>query len=937
MFLTIFYMIATFMKARATSLLKKYFNTIFEGENESSILLYSKLPKYISSITEDVPKEGMQNISNDNILTPLKYKKYFTKAPKFEKLLFQEGDIKLYSVCPQLEDYGLIMAWTANPDSIDFILKTDIDHITNFMIAIVGEQYYMNNRVSFTCIQSVAVSGKPCTYDIEDLNSSSTANAISTTQIDLDTYVEKLIALSTAAEEADRKQKSQKIVGYSVHPQNQETDAKISSPNIPVEPVQKSIHFNDIENGTETLQTSHLRSFTDIKKHDLESTVTPVNISTTSKEACTASNVTKKSGDSAIFQSYDAVKKKDNILLSTNKEIKDTHQSKSTIETRNIKTPFTLKKDEKCGGMLKPPNVVIYADSPDAINNVKTVLEKALDTDRYIIYALSRETACSNVWVDQVALVVICGNVDSEIKTQLVEYVIHGGKLLALCSDMLHTLLPSFKTAEVRESELVHFSYGKWKRVRMMHHIFCYHASPVRARFSQDQEDIRTPGLNTPSSTSVKDKKGNLYSFNVKVLGTEETWHNPSILLATLASSGGKVVFSQIHLEVDPTQYEYEEDKFKALKENNVARLEIISDLLSTHLEMETKNHVAETAAIYTPAYFLGRYEEKIEVLKKLKSKMQPYDLLKMSQLSIQFCSKFNELQRIAPSASCLPILIHGCPDNFSTTKYFEMLDTKKLGRLVIYADVLTSSMHVTDCTLLEHGLAVIPRQQTKGLGRGRNMWLSPIGCAMFTLQMHFELNSVIGSRISILQHYIAVAIVHAVRSKSGYEDINIRLKWPNDIYIGNSTKIGGLLVKTKIDDRNCICDIGSGINLFNSKPTLCINTAIEDYNQKYGTNLQMFSYEEFIAQVFNCIEYLIDRIIHQEDIKFFYELYYKYWLHENSNVTVVKRNGESENVVIKGIDDFGYLLVEDGKGNKFSLHPDGNTFDLLKGLIIPK
>lgn len=104
---------------------------------------------------------------------------------------------------------------------------------------------------------------------------------------------------------------------------------------------------------------------------------------------------------------------------------------------------------------------------------------------------MSKESACSNVWINQVALVVICGNIDSEIKTQLVEYVIHGGKLLALCSDMLHTLLPSFKTAEVRESELVHFSYGKWKHVRMMHDIFCYHASPVRARFSQDQEDIR--------------------------------------------------------------------------------------------------------------------------------------------------------------------------------------------------------------------------------------------------------------------------------------------------------------------------------------------------------------------------------------------------------------------------------------------------------------
>jgi len=91
-------------------------------------------------------------------------------------------------------------------------------------------------------------------------------------------------------------------------------------------------------------------------------------------------------------------------------------------------------------------------------------------------------------------------------------------------------------------------------------------------------------------------------------LGTEETWHNPSILLATLASSGGKVVFSQIHLEVDPMQYEYEENKFNVLKESNAVRLEIISDLLSTHLEMETMQN-AEELVQYTSAYFLGKFE----------------------------------------------------------------------------------------------------------------------------------------------------------------------------------------------------------------------------------------------------------------------------------------------------------------------------------------
>lgn len=42
-------------------------------------------------------------------------------------------------------------------------------------------------------------------------------------------------------------------------------------------------------------------------------------------------------------------------------------------------------KDEY-SGMVKPPNVVIYADSPDTIDNVHTVLEKVLDTDKYVTY-----------------------------------------------------------------------------------------------------------------------------------------------------------------------------------------------------------------------------------------------------------------------------------------------------------------------------------------------------------------------------------------------------------------------------------------------------------------------------------------------------------------------------------------------------------------------
>ena len=46
----------------------------------------------------------------------------------------------------------------------------------------------------------------------------------------------------------------------------------------------------------------------------------------------------------------------------------------------------------------------------------------------------------------------------------------------------------------------------------------------------------------------------------------------------------------------------------------------------------------------------------------------------------------------------------------------------------------------------------------------------------------------------------------------------------------------------------------------------------------------------------------------------------------------------DNEEVTILGIDDYGYLRVRTNKTQELlSLHPDGNTFDIMKGLIATK
>ncbi|XP_029679333.1 biotin--protein ligase [Formica exsecta] len=587
--------------------------------------------------------------------------------------------------------------------------------------------------------------------------------------------------------------------------------------------------------------------------------------------------------------------------------------------------------------VIKPPNVLIYTDTIRGGENVKAILSKILDPERYIIYYLTILDVPEKTWIDQVSLVVICGNVLRGTTDRFIEYITRGGKVLALCSNMLRILLPSFRTAEMRDNELVYFSYGKWKHVRMMHDIFCYQASPKRNRFSEDHEDARILLPKVPQSTSVTDDDGNSHLFDVKILGEEETWQTPSILVATLVSSGGKIVFSQIHLEADPAEYEDKEDLFEALKESNAVRLEIISDLLSTHLEMEI-NRGTEVPIVYTPAYLVSQTENlKTELLENLEDLQTENNTLQMSDLKIQFYTS-EEIPETA-SEDFLPIIMNNKvhPINFSPVHYYEMLQTKKLGQLVIYSDILTSSMDVMQNRMI-HGLAVIPRQQTQGRGRINNIWLSPIGCAMFTLQIHIPIKSILGKQIPILQHIVAVAMVSAVRSIPEYKNINLRIKWPNDIYVGKSTKIGGLIVHTRMDGSNYVCNIGAGINLFNSKPTTCINKVISLYNQKYKTNLGKLTYERYLALVFNKLEILLDNV-ESDNIQLFYDLYYKYWLHKNASVSVVEPNGNYQKATIIDIDDLGFLRVRvciGGINVNMSVQPDRNRFDLLKGLIIP-
>lgn len=62
-----------------------------------------------------------------------------------------------------------------------------------------------------------------------------------------------------------------------------------------------------------------------------------------------------------------------------------------------------------------------------------------------------------------------------------------------------------------------------------------------------------------------------------------------------------------MHLEVDPLQYQDDENIYAALQGSNSARLGILKNLLSSHLDMDCMNRSEEIT--FSLGYLLGRHD----------------------------------------------------------------------------------------------------------------------------------------------------------------------------------------------------------------------------------------------------------------------------------------------------------------------------------------
>ncbi|KAF8420495.1 biotin-protein ligase [Tirmania nivea] len=313
----------------------------------------------------------------------------------------------------------------------------------------------------------------------------------------------------------------------------------------------------------------------------------------------------------------------------------------------------------------------------------------------------------------------------------------------------------------------------------------------------------------------------------------------------------------------------------------------------------------------------------------------------------------------------------------FSHSLYYKSLNTyrsqsrqspSQFGSFLLYGEVITSTSTILDknYSLLEklpNGLTSIATMQISARGRGNNAWISPLGALGFSTILKHPMELSVQAPVVFVQYLTAMAIVEGIKTYApGYQDIPVKLKWPNDIYAEDPSppppgynpqkgprylKIGGILVTSTFTNNMFHLVIGCGINTANALPTTSLNLLLSSLNsqrrkkQPSATPLPSYQPERLLARILVVLEEFYNRFA-LLGFRPLEEAYYKYWMHSGQLVRLEMEGGARARV--RGLTmDHGLLRAEEvtGEGEDerktgrvFTLQSDGNSFDFFNGLL---
>ncbi|VDM42461.1 unnamed protein product [Toxocara canis] len=566
----------------------------------------------------------------------------------------------------------------------------------------------------------------------------------------------------------------------------------------------------------------------------------------------------------------------------------------------------------------KPPTILVYTgDNDELFDQIAASLSMMLSSDTYAVFHLSQEALREHPWINREAACLLIADtktLDDKSWTRLQHYFNSSGKMLFVCQNSLLSSLSSCSSSR-KSAKMLKMAFGERQSSTLGKDFETFLKKTLKmiAKHKRVNETFH-----------AKDLIGG-YKFSVVINKNEDT---PLLLYMENAAQQASALFSDATCE-----------------QLLMGGARMISDALA-RLSIPTIENIQIPRA--SRGYLICEND-------RLPWNMQGMYFNEnfggFPKVLIRQVKKHGDLPE--PSEQLFPVEFRtradGLPD-FDHKTYFRVLETERIGKALFYVPVCESTQNIARSLAVgmpDEPVVVVARQQTKGRGRSGNQWLSPPGCAMFSFNFAIPPGTTLSKNIGFIQHILCVAMIDGICSLHDLKDFPLRIKWPNDIYYGRKFKMGGLLVNASTNDDSTVCTLdfalrfgmglGAGMNVANSKPTVCVNDMLPIDS---GVEITV---EEFIANTLNKFERRLSLsvptllsdyvdIFQTGGRSAFLKYYYDFWLHSREEVTLANTN---EKAVVRGLDEHGFLEVRSRKsGHVIAVHPDGNTFDLMKGLI---
>ncbi|KAG2429540.1 hypothetical protein HXX76_010775 [Chlamydomonas incerta] len=278
---------------------------------------------------------------------------------------------------------------------------------------------------------------------------------------------------------------------------------------------------------------------------------------------------------------------------------------------------------------------------------------------------------------------------------------------------------------------------------------------------------------------------------------------------------------------------------------------------------------------------------------------------------------------------------------------------SRTMGRALLVAGVLGSTQELLRAhgSALGDGAVVVADRQTSGKGRGGNQWTSPLGCLMFSALRRLRVQS--PAQAPFINYLVCLAVTRGVRSALQSLDLpalDVRIKWPNDIY-ASGVKIAGALIHTTWQG-NCFNVItGIGLNVNNRQPTTCLDELLEKAaaaaaavaaGSAAGSAAAPpapLPREVVLAEILAAMEDVFNTF-ERDGFAPLEPEYLAAWLHSGQSLDFDDSDptqglvAPHVRLAIRGLSPAGFLLAVDEAGQRYELTPDGNSLDMMRGLI---